>query len=786
MQRPPAGLEGPAFEAQFYRQLQRVTTLVHQAGNLDRIVQECSADICRLFDADRMTLYAVHDDGSSIVSRVKTGLGAYQNIQLPISPRSVAGFVAHSRQLVNLPDVYDEASLRRVHPDLSFLKTVDKRTGYRTRQVLAVPIVEGQQLFGVLQLINRSGGQGFSPLEVDGAQQLCQALSLAFRRRLESVESGLRRKATKYDGLVALGVVSAEQLEQCWNDARRANRPVEQVLMAQHPVRPAQIGASLSRFFGVPYEPMRPHRSRIEALHGKLKRDFVERQGWLPLEDAPEGLVVLCLDPEAVRGARIVPQVFPKFAGYSYRVTTQAEFHETLAQVFGSGMAAESIDDMLAGLDEGSADEGGDDDLQVPDAADNELVRLVNKVIVDAVQQQASDIHIEPLAGRQKTGIRFRIDGVLAPYIEVPAHYRQAMVTRLKIMADLDISERRRPQDGKILFRKFGPLDIELRVATIPSAGGVEDVVMRVLTQGEPIPLGELGLTDHNRERVVRTVENPHGLFYVCGPTGSGKTTTLHSILSHLNRPETKIWTVEDPVEITQRGLRQVQVNRKAGIDFALVMRAFLRADPDIIMVGESRDQETVAMGIEASLTGHLVFSTLHTNSAPESVVRLLDMGMDPFHFADALLGILAQRLARKLCDCKQAQDLDGVELDAFVSEYAQELRLLPQWQSDPHGQTRALLADWRARFAGGGSLRLYHPVGCASCAHTGYKGRIGLHELLIADEEIKRLIQQRARVAEVLGAAVRAGMHTLKMDGMEKALMGWTDLKMVRSVCLR
>jgi type II secretory ATPase GspE/PulE/Tfp pilus assembly ATPase PilB-like protein len=275
-------------------------------------------------------------------------------------------------------------------------------------------------------------------------------------------------------------------------------------------------------------------------------------------------------------------------------------------------------------------------------------------------------------------------------------------------------------------------------------------------------------------------------LFYVCGPTGSGKTTTLHSILKHLNTPDRKIWTVEDPVEITQKGLRQVQINRKASIDFALIMRAFLRADPDIIMVGESRDKETVALGIEASLTGHLVFSTLHTNSAPESVTRLLDMGMDPFNFADALLGILAQRLAKKLCACKVAYTPDAAELARFVAEYSDELRNTPAWKQDAPGEAERLLAHWQQAYGEAGKLRFFHRAGCAQCHHTGYKGRMGLHELLVATEEIKQLIQQRARVADIFSAAVAGGMLTLKMDGMEKVLMGLTDLQTVRMVCIK
>ncbi|MDH4449298.1 MAG: GspE/PulE family protein [Rhodoferax sp.] len=783
---PRSRRRGMTFEALFYRQLHQVTDRIHGSENLEQLMLDTSQDICKLLNADRLTLYAVTDDGGSIVSQVKTGLNTSKELKLPISPQSLAGYAAYSQSALNLPDVYDDDALRRIHPALNFLKEVDKRSGYRTRQMLVAPILEGGTLHGVLQVINSKSGAPFGELEVDGVAELCKTLAIAIRQRRQKTAWASGRSRTPYDLLVDAGLLTQAELLQLAQQARDEGHTLEHLLVAQRGLRPADLGPALEKYFHLPYEPFSAGRIRSEALHGPLKREFLEQQGWIPLEESPQGLVIMCTDPEATKGSRVVPQVFPRISRFAYRVTTEAEFADTLTQIFGGVQDSSSIDQLLADMDGSVLEEGGNDESLESAAADNELVKFVNKVIIDAYHQKASDIHIEPMPGKLKTGIRFRVDGSLVPYIEVPAHFRQAMVTRLKIMCDLDISERRKPQDGKIKFKKYGPLDIELRVATIPSAGGVEDVVMRILAGGEPIPLEKLGLTAHNKVRLEATVSKPYGLFYVCGPTGSGKTTTLHSILKFLNTPDTKIWTAEDPVEITQKGLRQVQINKKAGIDFALVMRAFLRADPDIIMVGESRDKETVSMGVEASLTGHMVFSTLHTNSAPESITRLLDMGMDPFNFADALLGILAQRLAKKLCDCKQAYEPSADELDQFCKEYAEELRHTRAWREHYDQEMQHLRAHWSAIYAQGGPLKLYRAVGCDTCNHTGYKGRVGLHELMVADDALKKRIQERARVAELFSVALEGGMRTLKMDGMEKILLGLTDLKMVRQVCIK
>jgi type II secretory ATPase GspE/PulE/Tfp pilus assembly ATPase PilB-like protein len=772
----------------FQKQLQAVTNKIHATSNIDEIMLEVSADVCALFNADRLTIYSVSEDKQAIVSKVKTGLNSFKDLKLPIAEHSIAGYVALAKKAINIKDCYDDAELRSIHPQLRFLQEVDKRTGYRTKQQLVAPIMEqgGGELFGVIQIINNKAGVPFGALAEEGVGELAQTLAIAFKQRQKPTAA-----KTKYDYLIADAVLSAGEFELAARQARKKALDIEQVLTDEFQVKLPAIGGALSKFFGVPYEPFKSDRIKPAELLKNLKREYVEANLWVPIDDTKEGLVVLCLDPERIRSSRIASNVFPK-ARIVYRVTTHKDWKETLNQFYGQetvGMDTTNVEDLLSGLEgeEGEvALEAGSAD-EVSAAADNELVKLVNKVIVDAYSQGASDIHIEPYPGKAKTEIRFRKDGSLGPYIEVPASYRAAIAARIKIMCDLDISEKRKPQDGKIKFKKFGPLDIELRVATIPTQGGVEDIVMRILAAGEPMPLEKMGFSASNLEKLQGAVAKPYGLFFVCGPTGSGKTTTLHSVLKSLNTPDTKIWTAEDPVEITQKGLRQVQVNKKAGLDFAAVMKSFLRADPDIIMVGEMRDKETTSTGIEASLTGHLVFATLHTNSAPESIIRLLDMGMDPFNFSDALLGILAQRLAKRLCSCKQPYTPESAELTAFLREYCEELMSTPRFKADPKAAMEAVYREWVKHHGNDkGQLTFYKPVGCDKCGGSGFKGRCGLHELLIATDRLKKAIQEHARVAEMLAICLEEGMRTLKQDGMEKCLTGVTHIKEVRSVCIK
>ncbi len=792
LENKPVAQDNLAEKLNFSKNLQAVTNKIHATSNIDEIMLELSQDICGLFNADRLTLYLVSEDKTSIVSKIKTGLNSFKDLKLPIAEQSIAGFVAVHKKMINLRDVYDEKELKSYSPHLNFLKQVDTKTGYRTKQMLVAPVMDAQtkDLIGVVQIINSKAGQPFPPAIEEGATHVCETLAIAYKQRQKP---SLAIKG-KYDSLVTNAVISAEELDLATRSSRRKNLDIETVLIDEFQVKVEAIGEALAGYFGVPYEPFKADRVKPMDLLKNMSREFIESSMWVPVDETADGIIVLTVDPEKIRGSKIVNNVYAK-SKVVYRVCCLREFTSTLDGFFGgagsstSGLQAEDttdIGDLLSGME---GEEAVDNEEDVASAAsDNEVVKLVNKIIVDAYKQGASDIHIEPYPGKGKTEVRFRRDGSLMPYISVPAAYRNAIAARLKIMCDLDISERRKPQDGKIKFKKFGPLDIELRVATIPSQGGVEDIVMRILAAGEPIPLDKLGLSAYNLAQCKATVSKPYGLFFVCGPTGSGKTTTLHSVLGYLNTPETKIWTAEDPVEITQRGLRQVQMNPKAGLTFAIAMKAFLRADPDIIMVGEMRDKETVGTGIEASLTGHLVFATLHTNSAPESIIRLLDMGMDPFNFADALLGILAQRLGKRLCGkCKKPHVVTQEELKLFLDEYSAELMNTVTWKKDPKAEREKLLAGWIKEFGNDkGEIVFQGPVGCDTCNGTGYKGRVGLHELLIGTDEIKKNIQEHARVAEMFATALEQGMRTLKQDGMEKVLLGVTDMVAVRSVCIK
>ncbi|HEY5665771.1 MAG TPA: GspE/PulE family protein [Gammaproteobacteria bacterium] len=577
------------------------------------------------------------------------------------------------------------------------------------------------------------------------------------------------------EALLAAGVITEAQLEQAL-EAQQANPSLLLgAVLRRHGVAEEAIRAGIAFHLGVPAVNL--HNWKLEpVVLSQLPATVARKYRMLPIWQEGNSLYVAMsdiLDHDArdAAGVNTPLTVEPVYA-------PDTEIQWMLDRYYLAGVTTPVSDEDLERNIERYAE---DVHAALSDPAavtDNVIVRLADQIIAEAYRERASDIHIEPLAGQGKTLVRVRIDGEMFVRRSIPTAYRDALVSRFKVMANLNLAQHRIPQDGKILFRKTGGEPIELRVAVLPTAGGVEDVVLRILDNASALKLSELGLAGSAEDELRRLIEQPYGILLVCGPTGSGKTTTLHAVLHHLNDGSRKIWTVENPVEITQPGLRQVQVNPAAGLTFSRALRAFLRADPDVIMIGEIRDAETANAALEASLTGHLVLSTLHTNNAPESVVRLLQMGMSPVNFADALLGILAQRLVRCLCRrCREPVDAD----DNVLARLAHECGL-GDHGPDAEGQ----IAAWRETYGKDGRVTLYQPRGCTRCAGTGYKGRIGLFELLPASDEVKRMIIEAAPAADLFELALEQGMTTLKQDGIDKILQGVTDLSQVLAVSRR
>ena len=749
----------------FEQKLVALVDRIHAAKTLDSIFIELRDEMLALFDADRLTLYAVDADKKEIYSKF-LDLDTVREIRVPISDTSLTGFSVTHRQTVNIADAYDTAELAKISTTLHFDSSFDKKTGFRTTQVLVMPIVhDSRSVVGAIQILNKKHGPRFTAEDEANLARIAKTLGIAFHNQHQLTQ----RRPTKFGYLLDQHRVTQDELNAANAEARAKQTDVETILVEQYKVPKGEMGAALSMYYRVPYQDFDERVVPPPDLMRDLKIDYLKRNFWIPLKREDDGSVLVLIDnPQDLAKVDGITQLMPH-QRIRFAVGLRKDIATFIAAASGELAPRDSISELIGELRTEDAPEKMEESMGGEvDENDSTVVRLANQVIVDAYKARASDIHVEPYGSAKDTMIRYRIDGTCIEYQKIPGAYRRAIVARLKIMSMLDIAERRKPQDGKIKFKLPDGRDIELRVATIPTQGGNEDIVMRILAASEPIPIDKLGMTDRNLREMKGIAAKPYGLILVVGPTGSGKTTSLHSVLGHINKPERKIWTAEDPVEITQYGLRQVQVQPKIGFTFAAAMRAFLRADPDVIMVGEMRDEETASTGIEASLTGHLVFSTLHTNSAVETVIRLLDMGLDPFNFADALLGIMAQRLVRRICEkCKEEYHPDRVEFDELASAYGKE-------EFEKLGYTYD------------DNFKLLRGKGCGNCNNTGYRGRAGIHELLVASDELKRLIQNKARVVEMFTVAKQEGMTTLVQDGILKSLQGVTDFRQVKAVAIK
>ena len=657
---------------------------------------------------------------------------------------------------------YVECLLKLVYPNDAVervLRATDK-LNLEGRQIAQIKFSLGLQL--------EHGGhkdlalqQFKSASELDpGNQELAQKLKAG----MPAVSPGSR-----YSFLLKERIVTLSLLQQALALSKKMNKSVEFVLIDHFKVGKETIGKSLSVFYDCPFRSYDPDMPVPIEIVGNLRQPYLLHAGWVPLSWSKKGLEILIDDPKDLGKIDQIAGLM-KANRINFSVGIKEDI-ELFIEHFFEKKPEESDEDMLNALDMISfvnfEEEKEEEEDSVLDESSSKIAKLIDQVVVTAYRNSASDIHIEPSVISKKTNIRFRRDGVCQNYFDVPITMAKGMVSRIKIMAGLDIAEKRLPQDGKIKFRRKGVPPFELRLATLPTAGGFESAALRILADPGAMKLEEMGLSERNLTVLKKMIHQPHGLILAAGPTGSGKTTSLHAALGVINQPDIKIWTAEDPVEITQSGMSQVEVKPKIGLDFARVMRAFLRADPDVIMIGEMRDNETASIALEASLTGHLVFSTLHTNSAPETVTRLLDMGLNTLNFSDAFLCVLAQRLVRKLClDCRKTYHPSREEFDEIATYYGIE----------DFERTGIRYSE---------DLTLYAPVGCEDCLQTGYRGRIAIHELMEGTARIKHLIKERPNPEALFAAASAEGMTTLKQDGIWKVFKGLTDISEVRRVCI-
>jgi type IV pilus assembly protein PilB len=551
--------------------------------------------------------------------------------------------------------------------------------------------------------------------------------------------------------LVRENLISLQQLQKAQEEQKKAGGRIGYHLTKLGFIEESELTNFLSKQYGVPSINLKEFDIDAEVVR-LVPKDVAEKHQCIPVNRAGASLILAMSDPSNIYAIDDI-----KFlTGYNIEVVVASEqaIKEALEKYYTE--KAPSYEEVMEGFDENEINfehdaEEGDNVVDLEKSAtDAPVVKLVNLVLLDAIKKGASDIHVEPY--ERDFRVRYRVDGVLYEVMKPPFKLKAAMTSRLKIMAELDIAERRLPQDGRIKLKLGKGREMDFRVSVCPTLFG-EKVVMRLLDKSNlQLDMTKLGFDVEPLRMFKEAIDRPYGMVLVTGPTGSGKTTTLYSALSELNKTSDNISTAEDPVEFNFAGINQVQMHEDIGLNFAAALRSFLRQDPDIIMVGEIRDFETAEIGIKAALTGHLVLSTLHTNDAPGTVSRLLNMGIEPFLVTSAVNLILAQRLARKLCqECKKL------------------VQVAPQALTDIGVQPDEI-----------GTFEVFEPAGCRTCNDRGYKGRVALYEVMPLWDSVKELVINGASTAELKNEAIRLGMQTLRMAGIAKLKAGMTSIEEV------
>lgn len=762
---------------EFHKSIQSIKNRINDADILQEIFIDIKEDIRQLFNINFLTIYTVDRLKKEIYS-VRLEDSTLQEIRLPINNSTIAGHAANTKRMIHINDAYNEREIRKIHEHLRFDRNLDKKMSIVTGQVMVNPIMHDGIIRGVMEIMNKKGGNKIDDYSQIFLDEICNALGKTFAADEDTPN---QHRDDKLDYLIEHGLVTEAEMQKAWKKALDHKELIENILMRRYNVYREDIGKALAEYYHCQFISFNDRLPIPQDLLKNIKKKHLQSLLWVPLNKVNGKINVIVDDPvNIVKREAIEGLLKTKMITYSVSLTEDIlkyidRFYPSDEVEVAAEVEVEKEEDkkdyiplaeFRAKLETEKMtikDESSEVINQTPDAVE----QLVNKIITEAHSRLASDIHIEPNTDTNNIEIRYRIDGVCLLYQTLPYTFLDAFISRIKVISSLDPSVKGIPQDGKIRFKKPAGGEIELRVAIIPTQGGVEDVVMSILAKGGIMPLEVIGLTKRHYWELLKLLEQYQGMILFAGPSGSGITTTIHACLANINTPEKKIWTAEAPVEIKQHGLRQVEIQPQTGLNFAKAVRSFLNADPDVIMIGGIPGFETARICVETSLSGRLVLGALTTQSAIETIVRLMDMGVDPVNFADGLLGILAQRLVRTLCKkCKEAYHPNKEEYEELAEVYGKEYF---------EGLNLSYSSD----------LELYRPKGCDDCNQTGYAGRMGIHELLIVSRNIKRMIQRRENVEFILQAAMAEGMTTLLQDGILKAIQGHTDINQIRRICI-
>ncbi len=767
--------------------LQSLLDVIQEAPDIKSIKGTLCKRILDVFQVEMAAIFLVNMRKQELVSWILLPGDSLEKIVMPIGTSSIVGYVAKKKLPINLRDPYDFRELRRVGSELNFSDSYDVKANIRSKQILAIPIVHNNTLMGVVELINKRDDTEFTFEDQNRVSQLAGVLAAAFYTH------GIFGKQTppKYETLLAQKLLSREELEQGLAKAAELGEDPETVLMNTFQIPRLKMGKMLAGFYSTSFVDLEKVDCIPKKLFQVIDIDYFEKEELVPLslKDGKLLVAVKNIEDQTLTSTirEQVPRVNQVELVFAFQGDIRSCWKRTRAKYFSSLKSVSeeqspSFDTSLFDLLEDNKPQEkvkekrvtvvetrvrpeirveNNDDIDEPP-----VVQLVNEIIEGGYTSQASDIHIEPYGIEEKGEVRYRIDGVCSNAPKIPQQYVRQVVDRIKFLASLNRAESTRPQDGKIKFTTSEGKEIELRVATIPTADNNEDIVLHILPDPKPLPLLDELMPTRLLAPFKEIIEQKQGLILVVGPNTSGKTTTLHSVLNHLNTTEKKIWTAEYPVEIQQHRIRQVQVDPLFNYTFADALRVINRADPDVILIGDMQDLQTAVMAVDAALNGHLLLSSLTANSAAEGIIHCLNMGLDPLHLAGALRGVLAQRLVRILCEhCKEPYHPERAEYD----------RLLESYGISFFDHINVMYSD---------ELVFHRAKGCPKCNDSGYQGRIGLYELLVVNPIIRKLIMKRAPLAEIIEEAMINDMTLLLQEGIQLIFRGAIDCKELMSAC--